>query len=57
MLVFPGWWVEEQAVSTVRVVNPNQIGALVLRNPPTLTEEQIEMVTRQLEARCRDVEF
>ena len=57
MLVFPGWWVEEQAVSTVRVVNPNQIAALVLHNCPTLTEEQIDLVARQLEARCRDVEF
>jgi Nuclease-related domain len=57
ILVFPGWWVEEHAVSTVRVANPKQVPALILRNTPNLTEEQIEILCRQLETRCRDVEF
>ena len=57
LLVFPGWWVEEHAINTVRVANPNQIAAVVLRSGPVLTEEQIELLTRQLEARCRDGEF
>ena len=57
ILAFPGWWVEEHAISTVRVANPNQISTIVLRSGPVLTEEQIESLTRQLEARCRDVEF
>ncbi len=57
ILAFPGWWVEEHAVSTVRVANPNQIPALVLRGGLAMTEEQIELLTRQFEARGRDVEF
>lgn len=57
ILVFPGWWVEEHAVSTVRVANPKQIAAIILRAGPLLTEEQIETISKQLEARCRDVEF
>lgn len=57
ILVFPGWWVEEHAINTVRVLNPKQIAATVNRNTPMLTEEQVEQVTRQLEARCRDVDF
>jgi hypothetical protein len=57
ILVFPGWWVEEHAISNVRVANPNQIAAIVLKNGPVLTEEQIDSVSRQVETRCRDVEF
>ncbi len=57
ILVFPGWWVEEHAINSVRVLNPKQIAAVVCRNTPMLTEEQVELVARQLEARCRDVEF
>jgi len=57
ILVFPGWWVEEHAINTVRVLNPKQIAAVVNRNTPMLTEEQVVNITRQLEARCRDVEF
>lgn len=57
VLVFPGWWVEEHAVSTVRVANPKQIAAIVLRNGPLLTEEQVESLAKQVESRCRNVEF
>lgn len=57
ILVFPGWWVEEHAVSNVRVANPKQIAAIVLRNGPILTEEQLDLLARQIETRCRDVEF
>ncbi len=57
ILVFPGWWVEEHAVGNVRVVNPKQIAPIVLRNGIVLTEEQIDLVSKQIEARCRDVDF
>lgn len=57
ILVFPGWWVEEHAVSTVRVANPKQVGSIVLRSGPVLTEDQIENLARHVETRCRDVEF
>jgi hypothetical protein len=49
--------VEEHAINTVRVLNPKQIAAVVNRNTPMLTEEQVEQITKQLEARCRDVDF
>lgn len=57
ILAFPGWWVEEHAVGNVRVVNPKQIAPIVLRSGVALTEEQIDLVSKQIEARCRDVEF
>ncbi|MFT3782894.1 MAG: nuclease-related domain-containing protein [Nibricoccus sp.] len=57
ILAFPGWWVEEHAINTVRVLNPKQIAAVVNRNTPMLTEEQVDLVTKQLESRCRDVTF
>jgi hypothetical protein len=57
ILVFPGWWVEEHAISNVRVANPKQVSAIVLKNGPVMTEEQVDAVARQIEARCRDVEF
>jgi hypothetical protein len=57
ILTFPGWWVEEHAVGPIRVTSPKQIAAIVLRNGPLLTEEQIDLVSKQLETRCRDVEF
>jgi hypothetical protein len=57
ILVFPGWWVEEHAINAVRVLNPKQIAAVVNRNTPMLTEEQVDLICKQLEARCRDVDF
>ena len=57
ILAFPGWWVEEHAVNTVRVANPKQISAIITRNAAVLTEEQITNLARHFEARCRDVEF
>ena len=42
----------------VAVLNPREIpAAVVLRGAPALTADQIDLVARQLEARCRDVEF
>jgi HAMP domain-containing protein len=57
ILAFPGWWVEEHAVSNVRVANPKQISAIITRNAAVLTEEQITNLARHFETRCRDVEF
>jgi hypothetical protein len=57
ILAFPGWWVEEHAINSVRVANPKQVPAIILNHAPMLTEEQVEILSRQLEARCRDVEF
>jgi hypothetical protein len=57
ILTFPGWWVEEHVVGPIRVTSPKQIGPIVLRNGSILTEEQIDLVSKQLEVRCRDVAF
>jgi hypothetical protein len=58
VLVFPGWWVEDQAPqSNIRVTNPLQIAALAARRDTVLTQEQIDLVAKHLENRCRDVEY
>ena len=47
-----------RARGVVTVLNPKQIPAAVaLRSAPVLTTDQIDLVARQLEVRCRDVEF
>jgi hypothetical protein len=56
-LVYPGWWVEDQAPqANVRVTNPLQVAALAVRRDTALTAEQVDLVSRHLESRCRDVE-
>ena len=58
ILTFPGWMVITRARGAVTVLNPKQIPAAVaLRGAPMLDADQIDLVSRQLEARCRDVEF
>lgn len=57
VLVFPGWWVEDQAPqANIRVANPLQIAALAVRRETVMTPEQVELVAKHLETRCRDVE-
>jgi len=58
VLTFPGWMVITRTRGAVTVLNPKQIPAAVaLRGAPLMTADQIDLVARQLEARCRDVEF
>ena len=58
ILTFPGWMVITRARGTVTVLNPKQIpSAVTSRGAPVLDADQIDLVARQLEARCRDVEF
>ncbi|MFA6289730.1 MAG: nuclease-related domain-containing protein [Opitutaceae bacterium] len=58
ILTFPGWMVITRARGAVTVLNPKQIPAAVaLHGAPVMTADQIDLVARQLEARCRDVEF
>ncbi len=57
ILALPGWMVREQKVGPVRVLNPINIPDAILgRRQQVLTEEQIDLIARQLEDRCRDVE-
>lgn len=58
ILTFPGWMVISRARGDVVVLNPKQIpGAVALRGNPVLDEREIDLISRQLDARCRDVEF
>jgi len=58
LLTFPGWMVITRAPGAVTVLNPKQIpAALALRGTPALDDRQIDLISRQLDARCRDVEF
>ena len=58
VLVFPGWWVSTTTLRDLKVLNPKQLGATIHSNAPAvLNPKQIELVSRQLDARCRDVEF
>jgi len=58
VLTFPGYWVIERKLGPVRVVNPKALPAVVIsRGQNVLCKDEIDLVRRQLEARCRDVEY
>jgi hypothetical protein len=58
ILTFPGWMIIRRGAGPVNVLNPKEILSAVLpRGTPVLTAEQIDLIARQLDARCRDVEF
>lgn len=58
ILTFPGWMILRRGKGAVTVLNPREIpSAVALRGSPVLDERQIDLIARQLDARCRDVEF
>lgn len=58
VLTFPGWWVTPVIQRDVRVHNPGQIAALISETPVgKLSDRQFALIVRQLEVRCRDVDF
>ena len=57
ILALPGWWVTERVVGAFRVTNDKLLPAIVRDwKPQPLTPEQIDLISRQLDERCRDVE-
>ncbi len=57
VLAIPGWFVKERAVGTFRVANHKMLARTVTQwQPQSLTAEQIDLICRQLDERCRDVE-
>lgn len=57
ILALPGWYVHEKALGAVRVLNhKNLCSAITGRGAPVLTPDQIDLIARQLDQRCRDVE-
>lgn len=58
LLVFPGWYVvPPNAVHPVSVIHTSYLGGFVSRRKDMLSPKQIDLLARQLEARCRDVEY
>ncbi len=58
VLVLPGWTVEAPAQAALRVVNPSWLPEIMnATGPVVLSAKQIDLCVRQLEQRCRDVEF
>ncbi|MCF7689183.1 MAG: NERD domain-containing protein [Cephaloticoccus sp.] len=57
ILALPGWYVKATARGPVNVVNSKNLRiAIKGRGQEELTPEQIDLIARQLDARCRDVE-
>lgn len=57
VLVLPGWYVIPGGLGPVTVVNHKQLTHALLRGSRTsLTADQIDLVARQLDQLCRDVE-
>jgi hypothetical protein len=57
ILALPGWWVEQKARGPVTVVNHKQVPEAVRGDKVrTLGAEQIDLIARQLDPLCRDVE-
>ena len=57
ILALPGWWVTEHVVGAFRVASHKMVPKIVCDwKPQPLTPEQIDLISRQLDERCRDVE-
>lgn len=57
ILALPGWWVTERVIGAFRVAN-HKIVPTIVRDwrQQDLGPEQIDLISRQLDERCRDVE-
>lgn len=57
VLAIPGWYVKEQVVGAFRVANQKMLARIITQwKPQSLTAEQIDLICRQLDEQCRDVE-
>jgi hypothetical protein len=58
VLAFPGYCVIERKLGPVRVANPKGLPQIVIsRGKKVILDEDIDLIRRQLEERCRDVEY
>jgi hypothetical protein len=58
LLTFPGWMIIRRGTGAVVVLNPKELPAAIeSRDATALDPQQIDLIARQLDARCRDVEF
>jgi hypothetical protein len=57
IVVIPGWYIKERAIEAVRVANQKWLPSIIAQwKSQPLTPEQIDLICRQLDDRCRDVE-
>lgn len=57
VLALPGWFVEMKTRGDVVVVNSKSVAAAVEgKGPVVLNADQIDLIARQLDVICRDVE-
>ncbi len=57
VLVLPGWYVVPKGLGPVIVANHKTVLGAITRGPQgALTEEQVDLIARQLDQLCRDVE-
>jgi hypothetical protein len=56
VLALPGWYVVKPSNAEVRVVRPEWLLEDLPNARTVLTNEQIDLIVRQLDLRCRDVE-
>lgn len=58
ILAFPGWMIIRRGAGAVTVLNPKEIPAAVAPKAATaLDARELDLIARQIESRCRDVEF
>ena len=58
VVAVPGYWVIERKLRPVRVANPKNLPqVLVSRGTSVLAKAEVDWVRRQLEEKCRDVEY
>jgi hypothetical protein len=58
VLALPGWSVEAPARAALRVVNPSWLPDVLAANgTAVLSAKQVDLCVRQVEQRCRDVEY
>jgi hypothetical protein len=56
ILAIPGWSVLERDVNSIRVLPPKLLPPAVLAHPDRqLSDDQVDLIARQLEHRCRDI--
>lgn len=58
ILALPGWFVTLRARGEVAIMNEKNLVSTISKRsqPDVLSKDQIDLIARQLEARCRDVE-
>jgi Nuclease-related domain len=58
VVAVPGYYVTEKKLGTIRVANPKNLSLVLTgRGKTVLSDSDLDLVRRQLEAKCRDVRY